>query len=167
MFSTPSGNEKMKQKQFKLCWSSVKTKQKQNLMNYSSKSGASFNESTNNIHPCPFTLVFLHKKRRFQDVSPYVFFNQIELTNQKRSSRLTCSGRHLKWPYFGGKPPLFTVKNPSKWVVFHHFWRFFEKSIKTGGFHQFWRFSRKTMKTGGFRKTGKVVENHQNMAKKR
>ena len=68
----------------------------------------------NIIHPCPFTLVFLHKKRRFQDVSPYVFFNQIELTNQKRSSRLTCSGRHRKWPYFGGFP----LKKEFYFIVF-------------------------------------------------
>ena len=53
-----------------------------------------------------------------------------------QNRNLTCSERHLKWPCFGGKSPLFTIfwKKLSKWVVFHHYWRFYEKSIKTDGF---------------------------------
>ena len=76
---------------------------------------------------------------------------------------LTCSGRHRKWPYFGGKPPFFRffwktgkmvenhhfdgfLKKPSKVVENHHFCRIFEKSGKTGGFPPLFRFFKKTRK---------------------
>ena len=49
--------------------------------------------------------------------------------------KLKCGGRHLKWPYLGGKPPFFRFQKKNGKVVKNHpiYW-FFENSVKTSGF---------------------------------
>ena len=48
---------------------------------------------------------------------------------------LTWLGRHRKWPFLGGKPPLFWFfKITGKVVENHPFWWIFQKTRKSGGF---------------------------------
>ena len=80
---------------------------------------------------------------------------------------LTCSGRHRKWPYLGGKPPLFWFfKITGKVVENHPVSGFFVKSVKTGGFRPNIVVFSKIRQNGWFSATFPVFQKNRKSGKK-
>ena len=67
------------------------------------------------------------------------------------SLKLKCGGRHLKWPYLGGKTTIFpfSEKKNGKVVKNHPIYWFFENSVKTSGFYQILQFFSKSAEKSG------------------
>ena len=79
----------------------------------------------------------LHAPKLKNEVITDALIDQIYKRHKLESleKRLTCFGRHRKWPFLGGKPPLFWFfKITGKVVENHPFWWIFQKTRKSGGF---------------------------------